>query len=219
MNPSRTAQFEDVPELVAVIRGTRTEETDMTNSFSSGDLDLHSVSAALCHELQVTEATVRSQDRRQNTKGLQFNDMTQYGDERLIMEENAATFCIQVHAQLSTLQGRIDSLKRIIGTTCHLLQERLNELRRKNEATAEAVTEARGSMEVWLSQWRFEAKAEVDQWIQNHEAARLDERARMAHDCAVLAIGLAENSIDDAERMILEAVAMRRDAEAAGAGY
>ncbi len=38
---------------------------------------------------------------------------------------------------------------------------------------------------------------------------------KTAQAFAELAIMLAESSIDDAERLILEAVAMRRDAEAA----
>ena len=46
---------------------------------------------------------------------------------------------------------------------------------------------------------------------------KLAARAQDAEDCAGIAIVIALASIDDAERMVLEAIAARREAEAATA--
>jgi hypothetical protein len=55
----------------------------------------------------------------------------------------------------------------------------------------------------------------IDQWIENRKPQKLTARVQRVEDCAGIAIKIAQASIDDAERMVLEAIAARRDAEAA----
>ena len=130
------------------------------------------------------------------------------------MGDKVSTFCDSVHEKLETLEGRMDSLKLNIGTTWHSLQEKLDEVRHKGEASKPAVTEARTNLEQWVKEKKGEAKSTIDQWVENRETQKLATRAEKAEDCAGIAMRIAQASIDDAERMVLEAIAARRDAEA-----
>jgi hypothetical protein len=112
----------------------------------------------------------------------------------------------------------MDSLKLNIGTTWHCLQEKLDEVRQKGEATKQVVAEARADLEQWVNEKKAEAKGAVDQWIADRETQKLAARAQEAEECAGIAIVIALASIDDAERMVLEAIAARRDAEAVMVG-
>jgi len=134
------------------------------------------------------------------------------------MSDKVSKFCDSVHEKLETLEGRMDSLKRNIGTTWHSLQEKLDEVRHKGEATKQVVAEARTNLEQWLMEKKAEAKGTIDQWVEDRETQKLAARAQKAEDCAAIAIVIAEASIDDAERMILEAIAARREAEAVTVG-
>ena len=91
-------------------------------------------------------------------------------------------------------------------------------MRHKGEATKQAVTEARTNLEQWVKEKKAEAKSTIDQWVENGETQKLAARAQKAEDCAGIAIEIAQASIDDAERMVLEAIAARRDAEAVTVG-
>jgi len=130
------------------------------------------------------------------------------------MSDTVNRFCDSVHEKLETLEGRMDSLKLNVGSTWHSLQEKLDEVRHKDEATQQAVAEARTNLEQWAEEKKAEAKSTVDQWVENREAKKLAARAQKAEDCAGIAIKVAQASIDDAERMVLEAIAARLDAEA-----
>ncbi len=130
------------------------------------------------------------------------------------MCDKVSRFCDSVHEKLDTLEGRMDSLKLNVGTTWHFLQEKLVEVRDKGEATKQSVTEARTNLDQWINEKKVEAKSTIDQWVENRETEKLAARAQKAEDCAGIAIEIAQASIDDAERMVLEAVAARRDAQA-----
>lgn len=134
------------------------------------------------------------------------------------MKGEVHDFCDQVQAQISTLLGRIESLKRNIGTTCHLLRQRLCELRTTNEIRKPAVAQARLNIEQWLRMQDPDIRVQDDARGVGHESKLSAERAEIAERCAALAIVLAEASIDDAERMILEAVAARSDAASVRVG-
>ena len=73
-------------------------------------------------------------------------------------------------------------------------------------------------LEQWVNEKKAEAKDTIDQWVEDRETQKLAARAQKAEDCAGIAIEIAEASIDDAERMVLEAIAARRDAEAVTVG-
>jgi hypothetical protein len=134
------------------------------------------------------------------------------------MSDKVVRFCDTVHEKLDTLEGRMDLLKLNIGTTSHSLQDKLHEVQDKGEATKQGVTEARISLEQWGKEQKAEVRSTIDQWVENGETEKLAARAQRAEDCAGIAIGIAQASIDDAERMVLEAIAARRDAQAATAG-
>lgn len=129
-------------------------------------------------------------------------------------DDAVARFCVSVHEKLETLQGRMESLKLNIGATSHLLYEKVVEVRSASEVRQLPLNEARTSLEQWILELRAESKNRIDQGIRNNEKQYLSDRAKEAEGCVELALMLAEASIDDAEWMILEAIAARRDAEA-----
>ena len=134
------------------------------------------------------------------------------------MSAEVSRFCDRVHEKLDALEGRMDSLKSNIGTTWHSLQEKLDEVRHRAEARKQAVTEARSNLEQWVKEKQTEAKSTIQQWVDNRETQKLAARAQRTEDCAGLAIEVAQASIDDAERMVLETIAARRDAAAVMVG-
>jgi hypothetical protein len=54
--------------------------------------------------------------------------------------------------------------------------------------------------------------------MEDRETQELAARAQKAEDCAGIAIVIAQASIDDAEPMVLEAIAARHDAESVMVG-
>jgi hypothetical protein len=108
----------------------------------------------------------------------------------------------------------MDVLKLNAGSTWHSLQEKLDEVRHKGEATKQTIAAARTNLEQWAKDKQAETQDTIDLWVENHETQKLAARARKAEECAGLAIELAQASIDDAERMVLESIAAMREAEA-----
>jgi chromosome segregation ATPase len=125
------------------------------------------------------------------------------------MNDKVQEFCENVHSKLESLEGRMDSLKLNIGTTWHSLQEKLKEVRQHHEASRQPLADARSSLEKWFDKNNAETKTTIDR-----DTQQLAARAQKAEECAWTAIRIAEASIDDAERMILEAIAAKLDAEA-----
>jgi hypothetical protein len=135
------------------------------------------------------------------------------------MSDKVNSFCDGVHEKLETLEGRMDSLKLNVGSTWHSLQEKLDEVRHKGESTKQAVTLARTDLEQWVQEKKAETKEMIDAWVENRETQKLAARAQKAEDCAAIAIQIAQASIDDAERMVLETIAAKLDAEAVVVGH
>jgi hypothetical protein len=134
------------------------------------------------------------------------------------MSDKVIKFCDSVHEKLGNLDGRMDSLKLNIGTNWHSLQEKLDEVRHRREATKQVVAEARTNLEQWLREKKAEEESMIDRWVEDRDPQKLAARAQRAEDCAGFAIEIAKASIDDAERMVLEAIAARRSAEAVTVG-
>jgi len=134
------------------------------------------------------------------------------------MSDKVREFCNSVHDKLATLEGRMESLKLNIGSTCYSLHDKLDELRHKSEARKQAVAQARTNLERWSDDNKAESDDTIDQWIDTRQTRKLDARAEKAEECAWVAIELAEASIDDAERMVLETIAARFAAEAVTVG-
>ena len=134
------------------------------------------------------------------------------------MSDKVIKFCDSVHEKLGNLDGRMDSLKLNIGTNWHSLQEKLDEVRHTGEATKPAVAQARANLEQWFSEKKAEEESTADQWVEDRDPQKLAARAQNTEDCAGFAIEIAKASIDDAERMVLEAIAASRSAEAVTVG-
>lgn len=134
------------------------------------------------------------------------------------MSDKVGRFCDSVHEKLETLEGRMHSLRLNVGSNWHSLQDKLDEVRHKAEAAKQAVAKGRTNLERWVKEKKAESQSTIDQWVENHETEKLAARAQKAEECAVIAIEIAQASIDDAERMVLEAIAAMRDAEAVAVG-
>jgi len=129
------------------------------------------------------------------------------------MSDRVSEFCDGVHEQLESLQSRMDVFKANIGSSWNSLQLRLIEVRKKNEADQVEAAEARVRLELWSHNRTSEAKDTINCWIANRETKLLASRAQAAEECAETALLLAQASIDDTERMILEAIAARLDVD------
>ena len=129
------------------------------------------------------------------------------------MSDKVRAFCNRVQDKLTTLDGRMNSLKSNSGPTWHFLQEKLDEVRERAEADRLAIHQARINLEQWCDDRKSEATHTIDHWRKNRETAKLAERAQRTEDHARYAMQIAEASIDQAERMILEAISARQDAE------
>jgi ElaB/YqjD/DUF883 family membrane-anchored ribosome-binding protein len=127
------------------------------------------------------------------------------------MKDKAAEFFERVHGKLDTLEGRLESIKLNIGTTWHFLQERLSELRQQQKTSGKDLTEARSKLQMWLSENESGTRSSIDEWVANRDTDHLAQRAQEVEENAWTAIMIAEASIDDAERMILEALSARLD--------
>lgn len=130
------------------------------------------------------------------------------------MSDNVSKFVDSVHEQLESLQGRMDALKANIGTTWHSLQDKLAEIGKRGETSKPAVMKACAALEQWRKKKLTESQSTIAQWIANRETKKLTQRADQAEECAALAILIAQASIDEAEYVILEAIAARLDEEA-----
>ena len=129
------------------------------------------------------------------------------------MSDKVRTFCNRVQVTLTTLDGRVNSLKLNSGPTCHFLQEKLDEVRARAEAHQQFIKQTGIRLEQWCDDRQLESRHTIEHWRQNRETRKLAERAQRAEDHAEYALQLAEASIDQAERMILEAISARLDAE------
>lgn len=133
-------------------------------------------------------------------------------------DDKVSKFCDSVHTSLEALEGRINSLKVNIGTTWHFLREKLDDARLQGGAPKRGVTEARTKLKEWFEEQKIESTSKIDQLVKNRETQTLAARARESEDCAAAALMIAEASIEDVERLVLEAIAARRDAEAVTVG-
>jgi len=128
------------------------------------------------------------------------------------MTDLVKEFCDSIHGKLSTLESRMEVLKSNVGSTWNSLQEKLEEVRERSELHRTAIAQARTALEQWDRQIQSEDPSNGE-W-QHREVSEVAARARQAEDGARLAIQIAESSFDEVERMVLEAIAARLEAEA-----
>lgn len=130
------------------------------------------------------------------------------------MTDDVIGFCESVDSNLEALQGRVESLKLNIGTTSCQMHAKLAELSHRNEGAQHSVTQARRQLEEWFKLKESESQSTIARWVQNHETGKLAARAGQAEECTASAFAIAQASIDTVERLVLEAIVARRDAEA-----
>lgn len=124
------------------------------------------------------------------------------------MSDKARTFCNTVHNKLATLDSRVRAMTLTAGPS---LQMKPDEVRDR-EASRQAIQQARDKLQQWCRERESEKQSTITAWRQARESKKLGDRAQRAEDHAAYAIQLVEASIDEAERMILEAVSARLDA-------
>ena len=142
------------------------------------------------------------------------NNSLNYRDTAV--DDKVGTFCNSMHEKLSTLEGRLESLKLNTGLTWNFLQEKLAEVQARSEAEQQLTIQLRARLEQWCEGKRSESRDMIENWKKNIETGKLAKRAHQAEEYAECAMKIAEASIDEAERKILEAISARFDAESVG---
>jgi len=125
------------------------------------------------------------------------------------MTDKSRTFCNAVQNRLATLDSRVRAMTLNAGP---ILQVKLDEVRMSGDANRRAVQQAREMVQQWCREKESEKKSTIDTWKESRESKKLGDRAQRAEDHAAYAIQIVAASIDDAERMILEAISARLDA-------
>lgn len=135
------------------------------------------------------------------------------------MSERVDKFCSGLRERLNAIEGRIQSIKTDVqalpAKAEKALQQKLDEARTKVEAQKQRVEKARSDLKVWSDQKVAETKEAISEWKAKREGRKLNARAERAETHAEAAVILALASIDEAEEAILDAIAARKDADAA----
>jgi chromosome segregation ATPase len=139
--------------------------------------------------------------------------------KEVVMSERVDQFCDKLRERLNAIEGRIQSVKTDVqalpAKAEKALQQKLDEARTKVEAQKQRVEKARADLKAWADQKVAETKEAIDEWKAKREARKLIARADRAEAYAEAAMVIALASIDEAEEAVLDAVAARRDADAA----
>ncbi|MGA2622021.1 MAG: hypothetical protein ABSF26_30890 [Thermoguttaceae bacterium] len=135
------------------------------------------------------------------------------------MSQRVDQFCDRLREQLNAIEGRIQSVKTDVqalpAKAEKALRDKRDEARTKVEAQKERVEKARADLKVWGEQKVAETKEAISEWKTKRETRKLQARADRSEAYAEAAVVLALASIDEAEEAILDAVAARKDADAA----
>jgi chromosome segregation ATPase len=135
------------------------------------------------------------------------------------MSQRVDQFCDRLREQLNAIEGRIQSVKTDVqalpAKAGKALRDKRDEARTKVEAQKERVEKARADLKVWGEQKVAETKEAISEWKAKRETRKLQARADRSEAYAEAAVLLALASIDEAEEAILDAVAARKDADAA----
>jgi hypothetical protein len=128
-------------------------------------------------------------------------------------------FTKQLHDNLEAVEGRIKSLKESIQSapkkTQAEIQSKFDEAKTTLDAKKQEFDEYRAKLKTQFEEQESEVKSHVEEWKTNREVKKLEHRADRAESYANTAIFLAMATMEEAEKATLEAIAARRDAEAA----
>ena len=135
------------------------------------------------------------------------------------MSERVDKFCDGLRERLNALEGRLQSVKadmQVLPAKAEkALREKLDEARTKLLAQKERVEKARLDLKARADQKMAETVEAINEWKAKREVRKLNARAERAEAYAQAAMVLALASIDEVEVAILDAVAARKDADAA----
>ncbi len=128
-------------------------------------------------------------------------------------------FTKQLHDNLEAVEDRVKSLKESIQSapkkTQVEIQSKFDEAKTTLDAKKQEFDEYRAKLKTQFDEKESEVKSNVEEWKANREVKKLEHRADNAESYADTAIFLAMATMEEAEKATLEAIAARRDAEAA----
>jgi predicted RND superfamily exporter protein len=128
-------------------------------------------------------------------------------------------FTKKLHDNLEAVEGRIQSLKSSIQSipqkTQAEIQSKLHEAKTNLDAKKHEFDEYRVKLKTQFEEKESEVKLNIEEWKESREVKKLEHRADRAEDYAATAISLAIAALDEAEKVTLEAISARLDAEAA----
>jgi hypothetical protein len=135
------------------------------------------------------------------------------------MSQRVDKFCDGLRDRLNAMAAQVESVKVDIqalpGKAERALQEKVGEVRARLHGQKQRVEKARADLKVWAEEKQTETQATVRAWNATRESKTLNGRAERAEAYAEAAVIHALASIDEAEEAILDAVAARKDADAA----
>ena len=128
-------------------------------------------------------------------------------------------FTKKLHDNLEAVDNRIQSLKTSIQSipkkTQSEIQSKLHEAKANLDAKKHEFDEYRVKLKTQFEEKDSEVKLNIEEWKENREVKKLEHRADKAEDYAATAVSLAIAAFDEAEKVTLEAISARLDAEAA----
>ena len=128
-------------------------------------------------------------------------------------------FTKKLHDNLEAVDTRIQSLKTSIQSipkkTQAEVQSKLHEAKANLDAKKHEFDEYRVKLKTQFEEKESEVKLNIEEWKESREVKKLEHRADRAEDYAATAVFLAIAALDEAEKVTLEAISARLDAEAA----
>jgi tellurite resistance protein len=128
-------------------------------------------------------------------------------------------FTKQLHDNLEAVENRAKSFKDSIQSTTEKtqveIQSKLDEAKTNLDAKKQEFDDYRAKLKTQFDEKESEVKSNIEEWKTSRELKKLEHRADKAEDYANTAIFLAMATMEEAEKATLEAIAARRDAEAA----
>jgi tellurite resistance protein len=126
-------------------------------------------------------------------------------------------FTKQLHDNLEAVENRIKSLKTSIQSipqkTQDEIQSKLHAAKANLDAKKHEFDEYRVKLKTQFEEKESEVKLNIEEWKESREIKKLEHRADQAEDYAATAISLAIAALDEAEKVTLEAISARLDAE------
>jgi len=128
-------------------------------------------------------------------------------------------FTKQLHDNLEAVEDRVKSLRASIQSapkkTQAEIELKLDEAKAQLDAKKQEFDEYRAKLKTQFEEKESEVKLHVEEWKTSRKVKQLEHRAEKAESYADTAIFLALAMMEEAEKATLEAIAARRDAEAA----